>query len=138
LPRTYPTGPGRDHPSRNPRLLTAHSPADRRSDRGDPTPSPPATVAGHPVTVDRVRLVAAAVCPHPPMLVPQLAAGAAAELDALRAAAESAVRGRLRAGADGLVTVGGGPRTFTVESVEFTSTARYGSPDQSRFGAGGG
>lgn len=83
-------------------------------------------------------MVAAAVCPHPPMLVPQLAAGAAAELDPLRTAAESAVRGLLRAGADRLVAVGGGPRTFTVENLEFTSMARYGLPDQSRFDAGGG
>lgn len=36
-------------------------------------------------------LVAAAVCPHPPLLVPEVAAGAAAELDALRAACATAV-----------------------------------------------
>lgn len=36
-------------------------------------------------------LVAAAVLPHPPLLVPELAAGAAAELDELRAACARAV-----------------------------------------------
>lgn len=36
-------------------------------------------------------LTAAAVCPHPPLLVPELAAGAAAELDGLRAACLAAV-----------------------------------------------
>lgn len=36
-------------------------------------------------------LTAAAVCPHPPLLVPELAAGAAAELDDLRAACAAAV-----------------------------------------------
>ena len=36
-------------------------------------------------------LTAAAVCPHPPLLVPELASGAAAELDDLRAACAAAV-----------------------------------------------
>ncbi|MDQ1747727.1 MAG: hypothetical protein QOD07_1990 [Frankiaceae bacterium] len=36
-------------------------------------------------------LTAAAVCPHPPLLVPELASGAAAELDDLRAACVAAV-----------------------------------------------
>ena len=37
-------------------------------------------------------LIAAAVCPHPPLLVPELAGQAAAELDELRAACFEAVR----------------------------------------------
>jgi hypothetical protein len=81
--------------------------------------------------VDRVSLVAAAVCPHPPLLVPQVAAGAAAELDRLRTAAESTVRGLLRTGADRLIVVGGGPRTFTVDNLELGSLAAYGMPDES-------
>jgi hypothetical protein len=88
-----------------------------------------------------VSLVAAAVCPHPPLLVPQVAAGAAAELDRLRAVAESTVRGLGRAGADRLVVVGGGPRTFTVDYLESGSFAPYGMPDESsspRLRAGGG
>jgi aromatic ring-opening dioxygenase LigB subunit len=54
-------------------------------------------------------LISAAVCPHPPLLVPEVASGAAAELDGLRAACGEAVR---RLGdADVLVVVGSGPRT---------------------------
>jgi aromatic ring-opening dioxygenase LigB subunit len=54
-------------------------------------------------------LISAAVCPHPPLLVPEVACGAAPELDALRAACDEAVR-RL-AGVDVLVVVGSGPVT---------------------------
>jgi hypothetical protein len=81
--------------------------------------------------VDRVSLVAAAVCPHPPLLVPAVAAGAAAELDGLRAAAESAARWLIRARPDRLITVGGGPQTLTVDNLEYGSLARYGMPDES-------
>ncbi len=49
-------------------------------------------------------LVAAAVCPHPPLLVPEVAAGAAGELDTLRAACATAVAGL--AGADRVIVVG--------------------------------
>ncbi|MEV5751953.1 class III extradiol dioxygenase subunit B-like domain-containing protein [Actinoallomurus sp. NPDC052308] len=52
-------------------------------------------------------LTSAAVCPHPPLLVPEVAGGAAAELDGLRAACDAAVR-RLRP-ADLLIVVGSGP-----------------------------
>jgi hypothetical protein len=51
-------------------------------------------------------IVAAAVCPHPPALVPELAAGAAPELDALRAACDEAVRGLLAAAPELVVAVG--------------------------------
>ncbi|HEU5157597.1 MAG TPA: hypothetical protein VFU43_11420 [Streptosporangiaceae bacterium] len=56
-------------------------------------------------------LIAAAVCPHPPLLVPAVAGAAAPELDALRAACREAVR-RLIEGPGGrapdlLVVVGG-------------------------------
>ena len=40
-------------------------------------------------------LIAAAVCPHPPLLVPEMAGAAASELDDVRAACDEAVR-RLR------------------------------------------
>ena len=52
-------------------------------------------------------LVAAAVCPHPPLLVPQAAAGAAAEMDDVRAACDAAVR-TLAASRPGLIVVAGG------------------------------
>jgi hypothetical protein len=54
-----------------------------------------------------VPLVAAAVCPHPPILVPELAAGAAAELEALRLACDRAIDRVLSAGPTTLVLVGG-------------------------------
>jgi hypothetical protein len=53
-----------------------------------------------------VPIVAAAVCPHPPLLVPRLAAGAAPELQALRAACDAAVAALLARSPDLLVVVG--------------------------------
>jgi hypothetical protein len=53
-------------------------------------------------------LVAAAVCPHPPILVPRLAAGAASELNDLRGACMDAMTALLAAGPDRLVVAGGG------------------------------
>lgn len=55
-------------------------------------------------------LVAAAVCPCPPLLVPEVASGAAAELDTLRAACAEAVAELLAAGPELLVLVGTGPQ----------------------------
>jgi hypothetical protein len=54
-------------------------------------------------------LVAAAVLPHPPVLVPDVASGAAGELDELRVACHKAVD-TVVAAVDRLVVVGGGPR----------------------------
>ena len=54
-------------------------------------------------------LIAAAVCPHPPVLFPEVAQGASAELDPLRAACDRAVAALARRGADRLYVVGGGP-----------------------------
>ncbi|MFI8537306.1 class III extradiol dioxygenase subunit B-like domain-containing protein [Streptomyces aquilus] len=51
-------------------------------------------------------LVAAAVCPCPPLLVPEVAAGAAAELDAARAACTDALGVLAAARPDVLVVVG--------------------------------
>ncbi|MEU7899426.1 hypothetical protein AB0B45_42070 [Nonomuraea sp. NPDC049152] len=56
-------------------------------------------------------LVAAAVCPHPPLLVPALAGAAAPELDDLRAACAAAVEAMLAVEHDSLVVVGGGETT---------------------------
>nr|BFE87864.1 hypothetical protein GCM10020093_104650 [Planobispora longispora] len=55
-------------------------------------------------------IVAAAVCPHPPLLFPELAGAAAAELDELRAACAAAV-GRLAEAAPETVVVVGGAET---------------------------
>ncbi|MFI6272068.1 class III extradiol dioxygenase subunit B-like domain-containing protein [Micromonospora zamorensis] len=59
----------------------------------------------------RVPLVAAAVCPHPPLLVPEVAGSAAPELDDLRAACDTAVRRLLAADPDRVVMLGTGPVT---------------------------
>lgn len=53
-------------------------------------------------------LISAAVCPHPPLIVPELARGAAQELDALRDACRDALD---RLSGDPLVVIGAGPRT---------------------------
>ncbi|MZD06263.1 hypothetical protein GTW43_14345 [Streptomyces sp. SID5785] len=56
-------------------------------------------------------LVAAAVCPCPPLLVPEVAAGAAPELDAARAACDEAVAAMIAARPELIVVVGEGART---------------------------
>ncbi|WP_405094958.1 hypothetical protein [Micromonospora sp. NBC_01412] len=63
----------------------------------------------------RVPLVAAAVCPHPPLIVPELAGAAAAELDELRTACDAAVARLLAAGARRLVVLGAGDRTADLD-----------------------
>lgn len=60
---------------------------------------------------ERVPLVTAAVCPHPPLLVPEVAGSAAPELDALRTACDTAVRRLLAADPDRVVLLGTGPVT---------------------------
>jgi hypothetical protein len=54
-------------------------------------------------------LVAAAVCPHPPLLVPGVGAGASGELDGLRVACDAAVVDLLATDPTLVVVVGGAP-----------------------------
>jgi hypothetical protein len=56
-------------------------------------------------------LVAAAVVPTPPLLIPEIAAGSAARDDDLRAAALAAVEAMLATGPDRVVVVGEAPAT---------------------------
>lgn len=56
-------------------------------------------------------LVAAAACPCPPLLVPEVAAGAAPELDAARAACDEAIEALLAAEPDLVWIIGEGPDT---------------------------
>jgi hypothetical protein len=71
-------------------------------------------------------LVAAAVCPHPPLLVPGVAAGATGELDGLRAACAEVV-GRLRdSDADLVVVVGAAERTGAFPVGAWGSLAGFG------------
>jgi hypothetical protein len=58
-----------------------------------------------------VALVAAAVCPHPPLPVPELGGAQPAPLDELRTACRDAVGLLLEAGPDLLILIGVGVRT---------------------------
>ncbi|RLP94367.1 hypothetical protein EAD89_04225 [Micromonospora sp. BL4] len=71
-------------------------------------------------------LVAAAVCPHPPLLVPEVAGAAAPELDDLRAACDTAVRGLLAADPATVVLLGAGPVTGTIPSPATGSLQPWG------------
>jgi hypothetical protein len=73
-------------------------------------------------------LVAAAVCPHPPLLVPGVAAGAEPELDRLRAACDAAVRSLLAEPHDLLVVVGAAPALGPWPAGAGASLAPYGVP----------
>ena len=71
-------------------------------------------------------LVAAAVCPHPPLLVPGVASGASGETDDLRAAAAAAVQELVRAEPDLLVVVGAAPQVGPCDPQARGSLAPYG------------
>lgn len=71
-------------------------------------------------------LVAAAVCPHPPLLVPELASGAAGELDELRAACAEAVASLVAARPDLLVVVGSAATAGHFDGAAAGSLAAYG------------
>ncbi|MFJ8577681.1 class III extradiol dioxygenase subunit B-like domain-containing protein [Micromonospora sp. NPDC093277] len=71
-------------------------------------------------------LVAAAVCPHPPLIVPELAGAAAPELDDLRAACDAAVARLLTAEPEVILLVGGGPETRIFGSADAGTLRGYG------------
>jgi hypothetical protein len=64
-------------------------------------------------------VIAAAVVPHPPVLVPDIAQGLAPDLDALRSACATAIDRLYAAEAEELVIVGSGPK-------QSTNVARFG------------
>lgn len=74
--------------------------------------------------------VTAVVLPHPPLLVPSVASGAATELDDLRASCLDALRNVERARLDGcdVVVVGGGPERATYVPGSTGSLAGFGVP----------
>ena len=80
-------------------------------------------------------LVAAAVCPCPPLLVPEVAAGAAPELDVARAACDEAVREVLAARPDLIVVVGEGPVTREHGQGAVGSFLPFGVDHEVRLGA---
>ncbi|MBO4208401.1 class III extradiol dioxygenase subunit B-like domain-containing protein [Micromonospora echinofusca] len=73
-----------------------------------------------------VPLVAAAVCPHPPLIVPGIAGSAAGELDDLRAACDAAVARLYDAGARNIVVLGTGDRTADLDPPYRGSFAPWG------------
>ncbi|MFE6547586.1 class III extradiol dioxygenase subunit B-like domain-containing protein [Streptomyces sp. NPDC057746] len=81
-------------------------------------------------------LVAAAVCPCPPLLVPEVAAGAAPELDGARAACVDALGVLAAARPDRLVVVGPGD-TGTYPEGTPGSFSGFGVGVDVRLGAGG-
>ena len=75
-------------------------------------------------------LIAAAVCPHPPVLIPAAMgeAGAGPELADLRAACAAAAQGLVRARPDLIVVAGGGPAGRAYPWPSAGSLHRYGVP----------
>jgi hypothetical protein len=73
-------------------------------------------------------LVAAAVCPCPPLLVPDLAQGAAPELEPLRAACDEAVTALAAAEPDLIVVVGPGERDAVHEAGATGTFRGHGVP----------
>jgi hypothetical protein len=75
-------------------------------------------------------LIAAAVCPHPPVLIPAAMgeAGAGPELADLRAACAAAAQGLVRARPDLIVVAGGGPAGRDYPWPSAGSLHRYGVP----------
>jgi hypothetical protein len=72
-------------------------------------------------------LTGVAFCPHPPVLVPDVARGAAPELDGLRAACRVALE-RASAGASRLVVLGSAARTAQHGPTARGSLAGFGVP----------
>ena len=77
---------------------------------------------------------AVAFCPHPPLLVPQVAHGAAAELDELRAACRTAIK-RAASSAPQLVVIGAGERSARYEPNARGSLTAYGVPIEIPLGS---
>jgi len=71
-------------------------------------------------------LVAAAVCPHPALLVPGVASSAAGETDELRRHCAAAVSELAAAGPDLVVMVGDAPRVGAFPADAWGSLRRYG------------
>ena len=73
-----------------------------------------------------VPVIVAAICPHPPLLLPSVASGAAAELDDLRSACDAAIERVYAAGPEMIVVIGSGSVTGRFESADFGSFDGFG------------
>jgi hypothetical protein len=81
-----------------------------------------------------VPLVAAAVCPHPPLIVPEVAGRAAGELDELRTACDAAIRRLYASGAQSIVVVGADDRSGEYDFPYRGTFAPWGLPLSVRLG----
>jgi len=86
-----------------------------------------------PVSLLQV-ISAIAFCPQPPLLVPELAAGAAGELADLRAACAVAI-GRVAGAGEQLILLGAGEPSRSHAAPARGSLAGYGLPVELRLGA---
>ncbi|HEX7744225.1 MAG TPA: hypothetical protein VF462_03040, partial [Micromonosporaceae bacterium] len=73
-------------------------------------------------------LVAAAICPHPPLIVPEIAGAAAVELDELRAACDTAVARLYASGAHSILVLGADSRGADYDFPFRGSFAPWGVP----------
>jgi hypothetical protein len=80
-------------------------------------------------------IVAAAFCPHPPLLVPELAQGAAQELEGLRAAAAAAVSAVVQARPRQLLLVGSGDRSMLHSPLARGTLRGYGLDREVHLGS---
>lgn len=80
-------------------------------------------------------LQAVAVVPHPPVLIPEVAAGAATELAGLRRACAAAVGAVVATGPDVILIVGGGAQTVAAGPGDWGSLDGYGVPTRVALGA---
>jgi hypothetical protein len=84
-----------------------------------------------------VPLVAAAVLPHPPLIIPEVAAGAAAEFDDLRIACDAAVARVLAAEPRVVCVLGSAPTTREYWFPYRASFAAWGVPIETHLGEPG-
>ncbi len=80
-------------------------------------------------------LVAAAVCPHPPLLIPEVASGASAELDDLRDACDRALASLFAAEPAVVTIVGTGPELRQYFPPYLASFADFGVPVEAHLGS---
>ena len=80
-------------------------------------------------------LVGAAVCPHPPLLVPAVSARPPRAVLEVREAAEEAVRALVATRPERVLVVGAGPRTSSFGSGDWGSFAGYGVDAAAGLGA---
>lgn len=84
---------------------------------------------GRTPAVDSAGLVAAVVCPHPPLLLPELWPGAGGRLDALRAACDRALQIGLAVAPERVVIVGGATSTRRWEPETARGSGAFGVSD---------